>query len=255
MKSTYAILALLCVFSITSPQLTRGDVLLSEDFEGFTLKPYQSGTESGGDGTDWTDELPAGWTTAFFGPVGDPIEFQGWRIHDVDSWIATEENQDRSTWSAGNIGQRNSAMIVDPDAYDDGTDLAIDNMFATVQTPSLDISNIGEITVSLDSFLRNEVPSDYSVDVVFNDGSMNLAYYDSELIADALVIDEHLSFTFPNPGSQSMMVSFSLLFGDNDWWWAIDNVNVEGVPVPEPSAAILLVLAGITAWGVRRRRR
>jgi hypothetical protein len=38
----------------------------------------------------------------------------------------------------------------------------------------------------------------------------------------------------------------------NDWWWAVDNIHVEGVP--EPSAFGLGILALLTGFVVRRNR-
>jgi hypothetical protein len=41
----------------------QADTLFSEDFNGLTLGPFVSTTESGGDGTDWTD-VAARWLDA-----------------------------------------------------------------------------------------------------------------------------------------------------------------------------------------------
>jgi hypothetical protein len=241
-----------------SGMAAAADTLLSEDFEGFSLKPYQSPTESGGDGTDWTDELPAGWAMTFSGPLGDPFEFQGWRIHDVDSWIATEGDQQRSTWTRGGVGQRGSVLLVDPDAYDDGTDIGAENMNTSVTTPPIDLSTVvpGTVSIAFDSFFRNEEPSDLSLDVSFDGGGSysNLLYYESDNLGDGAVFDEQLQFSVNNPASGSLVFKFSLLNGDNDWWWAIDNVHVTGQLVPEPSSLGLLS-CGLTALGLFRRRR
>jgi hypothetical protein len=260
MRLTWVRFAAFCGVFLLGTAASQAEVLLVEDFEGLSMQPYVSPTESGGDGTDWTDQLPAGWTASFFGPVGNPIEFQGWRIHDVDSWIATEGNQERATWTQGGVGQRGSVLVVDPDAYDDGTDIAVENMFATVTSPPIDLSTLepGSVTISFDSFFRNEVPSDLSLDVNYTNGSgsSNLVYYDSDLIPDGAVFDDRLSFNVNNPGTGTMTFTWSLIFGDNDWWWAIDNVQVEGTvrSVPEPATGILL-LTCLTATALRLRRR
>src|SRR5688572_20316642 len=72
--------AALILFSLPASAAT----LLAEDFESLALGPYVSPTESGGDGTDWTDVPPTGWvrdqgTT----PAGSPAEFFGWTFHEI----------------------------------------------------------------------------------------------------------------------------------------------------------------------------
>ena len=36
-------------------------VVFEENFDSLSLKPFESSSEKGGDGTDWTDELLFGW--------------------------------------------------------------------------------------------------------------------------------------------------------------------------------------------------
>jgi hypothetical protein len=243
----------------------KADTLLTEDFEGFALKSYVSATEtnagvSKGDGTDWTDELPAGWTANFHStPVGDPIEFQGWRIHDVDSWVATEGGQDRETWTHGGVGAHGSALLVDPDAYDDGTNIDTSLFNASITTPAIDLSSIaaGTVTLKVDSFYRAEVESDLYIDVSYDGGATysNVWFVDSATVEDGLTVDEQLAFSLANPASGSLVVKFSLLEGSNDWWWAIDNVDISGRVVPEPSSIALggIALVGLLAAARRRR--
>jgi len=240
----------------------KAATLLSEDFEGFVLGPYVSATEVGkGDGTDWTVELPAGWSSTFMTPLGNPVEFQGWRIHDVDSWIATEGNQDRSLWTRGGVGAHGSVLVVDPDAYDDGTNIDTAQFNASVTTPPIDLSTIvaGTAAIGVDSFFRNEVTSDLTLDVSFDGGAnySNLVTYESDNLPDGAVFDEHLAFGVNNPAAGSLVFRFSLLRGSNDWWWAIDNVEITGQLIPEPSTIALGggALVGLLSVARRNRRK
>src|SRR5262249_4853743 len=43
------------------PDGTYRATFFSEGFEGLPLQPWNTGTATNGDGTDWTNALPAGW--------------------------------------------------------------------------------------------------------------------------------------------------------------------------------------------------
>ena len=234
------------------------DTLVSTGFEGLTLNPFSSATELGkGDGTDWTDALPAGWSMRYDGPIGNPVEFRGWRVMDVDSWIATEGNQDRATWTRGGVGARGSVLVEDGDAYDDGTniDTALFNTYA--QTPSVSLDGVlpGSVGISFDSFWRNEATQMGRLQVSYDGGASfeTIKTYDSALLPDGQVIDEHVEMTVNNPGTGTMVFQFAYTDASNDWWWAIDNVEVTAVAVPEPSV-MALGLLGLGAVLVSRRR-
>ncbi len=233
--------------------------IVTEDFESFagSLLPFSSPGEGGGDGTDWTAALPAGWAMTFSGPVGDPIEFQGWRIMDVDSWIATEGDQSRSAWTRGGVGARGTVVVADPDAYDDGTNVDTGLFNTFLRTPSVDLSQLvlGSVVVEVDSFWRNEVTQMGAIEVTYDGGAnfTTLHTYDSNVIADGALIDEHLVFNLNAPAAGTMWVRFSMTNGSNDWWWALDNIAITGTRVPEPGTAALGALAG--AFFLRRRKR
>jgi len=47
--------------------------------------------------------------------------------------------------------------------------------------------------------------------------------------------NETVTVDLQNPaGAMSAVLTFGLYDAGNDWWWAIDNVEVSGVPLPEP---------------------
>ena len=207
------------------------NAFFSEDFEGFTLGPYVSPTETPSiGGADWTDELPGGWSLEYSGPTGDPIEFEGWRIHNIDSWIATEEDQERSTWSNPGVGNGGSALLVDPDAFDDGTNIDTGLFNTWISTPAIGLNGLAPNSVELafDSFWRNEVTQIGSVEVSFDGGTSyeNLLTYDSAALGNGVVIDRRELLQINNPSSGSMIVRFGMTNASNDWWWAIDNVDI-----------------------------
>lgn len=120
--------------------VNSGTVLLAEDFESLTLRPFQSPTEGGGDGTDWTDTPPTGWTRDNAGtPVGNPVEFQGWSFLDKQSWITTAANQARDSFTKGT----GTVAVADGDEYDDGTNIDPNLLDTTLRTPVIDLTVLG----------------------------------------------------------------------------------------------------------------
>lgn len=253
MPSTAAsgLLSLLTLAGLVLP--ASGATLFSEDFESLPLGPYVSPTESGGDGTDWTDTAPVGWvrdqgTT----PVGSPAEFFGWTFHDRQSWINTEGDQRRSEW----IGGTGTVMVADPDAYDDGTNIDEGFFNVHITTPAISLTGIvsNSVTINFDSSFRAEAPQIAMLDVTFDGIAFtNLITYDGSALPDGELYQGPLSFSVSNDSSGTMQFRFSLINASNDWWWAVDNITVTGEAIPEPSAVMLSLLA-LVGLGSRRRR-
>lgn len=210
----------------------KADVLFSEDFEGLPLKPAQSPTEIGNPAA-WTDVPPAGWVRDnLTTPIGDPVEFQGWTFVNKDWWVATSGDQERSQFTTGS----GTVAVADPDEYDDGTDVDGTNpagLFnASLRTPGIDLSGVeaGSVVLSFDSSFRAETPQIAILDVSFDNGASfsEILKYDSNLLPDGDLITGPLSFPLSNPSGGTLIARWSLVEAGNDWWWAIDNVQVEG---------------------------
>jgi hypothetical protein len=67
--------------------------------------------------------------------------------------------------------------------------------------------------------------------------------------------DETVMVPLNNPGSASSAVVSFRYVGTDDWWWALDNVKVTGLAVPEPSSWLLGLLATTGVVLIERRRR
>lgn len=233
-------------------------VLFSENFEGLTLGPYISPTESGGDGTDWTSTPPAGWvrdqsTT----PVGIPTEFYGWTFHDRISWINTEAGQSRNIWTGG----QGTIMVADPDAYDDGTEIDSELYNVSILTPAISLSGVvaNSVKIAFESSFRAEDSQTALLDVTFNGGGTfsNLLTYDSTTLIDGQLLNDPISLLTSNPASGNVQFRFSLRTAGNDWWWAVDNIVVTGdlidSSVPEAATwpGLLLLLVWARVWRKR----
>ncbi|MDQ7249752.1 Ig-like domain-containing protein [Dongia sedimenti] len=204
--------------------------IFSEDFEGLALQPFVG--ESGGDGTDFTAAPPAGWTHENTTPAGGPVEYYGWSFFDKNSWINSAGNQGRAGFTKGT----GTVMVADPDEYDDGATDIDPNLFnAHMKTPAIDLTGIaaGTATLTFDSSWRREDNQKAVLTVSYDGGApIELLRWtsdpsDPDFKADAT--DEAVTIALNNPvGASSAVISFGVIDGGNDWWWAIDNIAVEG---------------------------
>lgn len=228
--------------------------LLSENFDSLSLGDAVSPTETAATGV-WTATPPADWTVDNGAtPSEGPAEFFGWTFVDKDWWVTTAEDQNRSQFTMGT----GNVAVADPDEYDDGDadiDTALFNSFFS--TPAIDLTGVdaASILLEFDSSFRPEATQIAVLDVSY-DGGANftnlLTYVGADVPDDGTTIDEHLSFMLDNPSSGELVARWGLTEASNDWWWAIDNVEVTSVP--EPGAIGLAAAAGLGLLLVRRRR-
>ncbi|UYV14066.1 MAG: hypothetical protein NCW75_07180 [Phycisphaera sp.] len=217
-------------------------VLYEQDFEDLTLLPFVSSSECCGDGTDWTDELPAGWDFDNGDTPSDgPAEFFGFTFLDINSWIATAGDQDRSTFVRGT----GTVMVADGDEYDDlGSGIEPDLFNVLVRTPAIDVTSVasGLLEIAFDSSFRPYDTMTGLVEVSFNSGLSfdNLLTLNVDTVPGGSSSLERaneaiaLSVAIPS-GATDAIVQFRMADTGNDWWWAIDNIVVsEGTGAPSP---------------------
>lgn len=231
--------------------------IFSENFDGLTLGPLVSSSESGGDGTDWTDVPPAGWTRDNGSTPGDgPAEFFGFTFFDRDAWVTTAEDQERSQFTLGT----GNVMVADPDEYDDLGDIDPDlfNVFMTTPTIGLSGQAANSLTVDFDSSFRPYDGMTGLVDVSYDGGGSwtNLLTLDTATLGGNSLLDrvnESVSLPASNPDSGDMLVRFGMINAGNDWWWAVDNLQVN--VIPEPTSAGMVGVGAVAAAAFVRRRR
>jgi hypothetical protein len=202
--------------------LSKG-VYFSENFDSLKLGVFESDSEKDGDGTDWTAQGPTGWVMNKgdgHGPIagGEAVkEFDGWTFVDPVSWNATA-GQLRGEFKKG----RGVIAVADSDEYDDMDPAPLD---ASLGTPVIDISGAGESTLILkyDSSWRKE-PQNGSVTVSYDGGDeIELLKLDGNS-PDAL--NDTVKLELNNPaGAKSVVVRWDYQ-GNNNWWWAIDNISI-----------------------------
>lgn len=234
-------------FLDTSSTLTSNAVLLTETFDRLPLGPFV--TEPNGDGTDFTRELPAGFTVDNSLMPASQSDFQGWTVFDKDSWVTTSGDQDRSRFTFGTGG----VAVADSDEWDDVSH-ATGRFNSFLITKAIDLSGItpGSVTLEFDSSFNKELPQYGIVEVSYDDGatwSPLLFFGDANNTNSGL--NNHITVSAANtagqfvegatvdaglnsPASGLMKFRFGYLEGENNWWWAVDNIVVrgekEGVP-------------------------
>lgn len=165
----------------------------------------------------WSKTFPSGWTVdnSSMG-TGGMTEWRGWSLTTDPFWTATETGQQRET----NVRARGVFAVADSDEWADKTRSGTFNSLMTSQAYS--IAGKSSATVSFGSHYRKEGAETASVLVSFDGGAWrNVTTYTADRIAS---IDRHV-VAVP-AGASSMRVRFSLTNGDNNWYWAVDDLQV-----------------------------
>ncbi len=230
----------LCLILVTCLNSFGQGLLFSEDFENLTLG---ANVDEGVAGEMvWTNQPPANWeidNSELFGADEEGVgvtEWKGWAFADKDWWVETAGDQRRAEFARG----QGIVAIADPDEWDDiggpgGQQPGGYNTY--MSTPPIDISGIdaGSAILSFDSSWRPEFDDNYhqsgNLRVSFDGGEAIELF---EWLSDSSspnykdeAIDEEVIVPLNNPeGAQSMIITFGMFDAGNDWWWAIDNIEV-----------------------------
>jgi hypothetical protein len=249
------IAAAACIALAADLSMAQGQrkILYSQDFEGLELGPVVQEVEPAGGDYDpdavWTNVPPEGWTRR----VADDMpglddefvgveEFEGWTFVDADWWTQTAGDQQRSFFS---LAEGSTVAVADPDEWDDiGSPKDLGNFNAWLATPPINITGAEANSVRLDfvSSWRDEAFDDgdltnnqtATITVAFDGGAATEVLRwesdpsDPDFYDDAT--DDVVSLPLSNPASAtSMVIEFGLIDSKNDWWWAVDNIEVTAV--------------------------
>ncbi len=223
-------------------------LLLDEDFESLVLGPN---VEEGTTGTEvWTETPPPGWVIDESGVPGvgnratDGVtEWAGWAFTNKDWWVGVAGDQRRVEFTLG----QGTIAVADPDEWDDaahppGYNVAANPYDTWLDTPPIDISGCTAGTVQLEfaSSWRPEFDSDYhqtaTITASFNGSEpVEVLRWESDAGSPNYKPDtstnETITVNVDNPAwATSVVLTFGLFDAGNDWWWAIDNVKVSGLP-------------------------
>jgi len=179
-------------------------------------------------------------------PVGvGCAEWQGWSVADVDFWM-NADFQNRELFDRG----QGRVAVADPDEWDDydpfGIPPAGSGAFNTTLTsPAIDLTGVdpNSVIVSFDSSWRPEDTQAARLSVSYDGGATyeNLLVWSSDPNSPDFKPDsenEGVQVNVDNPTGGTMILQWAMFDAANDWWWAIDNIQVAGVggnPILPPS--------------------
>lgn len=260
---------------------TAGTVF-SEDFEGVTLGDSVNERLAAGAkvtaeetavttivGTDYptasrpdsfTHTPPANWSVDNTGTPGagndgvGVFEYEQWTFATPEFWQFTD-GQGRQDFANGT----GVFAIADGDEWDDLNDPGGSGDLTTLmETPEISLASVaaGEmLELTFDSSWRAEDSQTAVVTAVLDGVPTEILRWESDS-ASAFYHDdntnEQVAILFDPDGASTLELQFSYL-GNDDWWWAIDNVQVATSAVPEPSSIALAALALFGICGGKSR--
>jgi len=220
-------------------------VLFTEDFEGLELGPNVDEAVAGD--AVWTDTPPEGWIVDESGIPGigmdetDGVtEWAGWAFADKAWWIEAAGDQDRSLFELGS----GIVAVADPDEWDDDERMPIpidvDPYDTWLTTPEIVISGseVGTLQLKFDSSWRPEFDDNYhqtaNITASFDGGDpVVVMLWESDEASENFhpyATNETVIVNLNNPaGARRLVLTFGLFDAGNDWWWAIDNLEVSGI--------------------------
>ena len=183
----------------------------------------------------FTHTLPQGWAQDVTGVTSGEARWNGWTLSDMRHW----------TWAAGTDQRHYFTQGHDQFAIIDSKQQRLaerDAMNATMTTAPIDVA--GQTTVALEydqHYRQGKQGQRAQVAVQFDDGEPEVV---NTLTQDRYSSHEYVEVDVP-AGARTMEVTFSYLGGNDDYWWAVDNVAVRAPfdPVGEEPSAIIDVIS------------
>lgn len=198
-----------------------------EDFDALPLGPNVDEILAGSN--VWTNTPPSGWQIDNDDlPSGGVTEWAGWSFTDPTWWANAAGGQQRADFTKGS----GVIAVADPDEWDDlPNDSGTYNTF--LATPSISLSGIAanSLQMRFDSSWRPEGQQGANLTISYDGGAVTELLRWSSDSGDAnykpAATNETIVVPLNNPaGAAEMQLRFGMFEAGNNWWWAVDNIDV-----------------------------
>ena len=164
----------------------------------------------------FTHDLPEGWSQKVSGVTSGEARWNGWTVSDVRHW----------TWAAGTDERHFFTQGHDQFAIIDSKQQRLaerDSMDARMNTAPVDVAGQDTVALEFDQHYRQGKDGQHAqVAVSFDGGEPEVV---DKLTHDRYSSHEYFELDVPE-GAKTMQVTFGYLGGNDDYWWAVDNVTV-----------------------------
>lgn len=214
-------------------QVIRPTILFSEDFESVVLGPNVNESVAGDE--VWSKTGPEGWTIDDTGVpgVGDDAtdgvtEWAGWSFASKDWWVEAAGDQGRSDFTAGT----GTVAVADGDEWDDQPH-AEGNQTTYLSTPEIPLGNIlpGSLTIAFDSsYAADGDQESATVEVSYDGGDWQQILLWTKANTPNEKNYESVAVSAGNPsGASTAKFRIGYINVGNNWWFALDNIEVTGI--------------------------
>jgi hypothetical protein len=239
----------LAVATLSAPRQSVAKVtLFYENFDTLPLGPNVHETLANPQA--WTQTPPPGWTVDDSGvpftvdSSRGVTEWEGWSFASKDWWSAAAGDQQRAEFALG----QGTVAVADPDEWDDRGNPINGSPFAgyysaLLKTHSIPLSGaaVGTAKLTFSSSWRDECCDDGPTDTNNQTARVRVSYNNGLNFSEVLrwesapaspnfkndSTNETVVVDLNNPlGAANVIIDFGLLNAGNDWWWAIDNVEI-----------------------------
>lgn len=162
-------------------------------------------------------------------PTGGTTEWRGWSFANPEVWAGVY-GQDRANFLFGTGGV---IAVADSDSFDEPIGSGPGNFNSFLKTAPISVAGAaaGSLDISFDSSWRDE-GTQTAVLTASYDGGAPIEIFRWESDSNSpnykpAANPELFSTSLQNPaGAQSVVLNFGYTDARNNWWWAIDNINI-----------------------------